>query len=232
MVSNENPITNVILLAHGSPDPRSAVCMEEFADVISNRLGIATHTAYLDHNSPSLQDIAKKIRDPNALVVPMLLSNAFHARFDVPKAAKISDLHNVLPPIGHPAQVLQELIQRAGKAAIIVAAGTSNVRAQEIFEVAVQSASWITGIRADHSYVTGKKDLLESKFSSFSEAGGGTVIPWIFAEGKLMDQILKEAASRNLIVEGNGICQEKIFIDHMVRVISGRCSTDQLVRQA
>ncbi|HEY4898863.1 MAG TPA: CbiX/SirB N-terminal domain-containing protein, partial [Candidatus Nanopelagicaceae bacterium] len=80
MASSENPITNIILLSHGSPDPRSAVRMEEFADAISNRLGIATHSAYLDHNSPSLQDVAATIRDPDALVVPMLLTTAFHAR--------------------------------------------------------------------------------------------------------------------------------------------------------
>ena len=213
-------VSNVILLAHGSPDPRSAMRMEEFAEVISNRLGITTHSAYLDHNSPSLQEIAVKIQDLNALVVPMLLSNAFHARFDVPKAAKLSGLHNVLPPIGHPAEVLQEFFRAVGVPIVVVAAGTSDLFAQTIFEDAVQSASQATGIRADHSYVTGKKDLLEEKFSNFSNIGGRAVIPWIFAEGKLMDQILNEAALQNLTVKGNGLCQEEVFIDHMVQVIS------------
>src|ERR1035437_271286 len=165
MSSSENLTTNAILLAHGSPDPRSAMRMEEFADVISKRLGIATHSAYLGHNSPSLQDVAAKIRDPDALVVPMLLTTAFHARFDVPKAAKMSGLHNVLPPIGHPVQVLQELIHRAGNPVMIVAVGTSNVSAQAVFEVAVQSASSVVGIKADHSYVTGKKDLIGGRKS-------------------------------------------------------------------
>jgi sirohydrochlorin ferrochelatase len=232
MTFSENPITNIILLAHGSPDSRSATRMEEFAEVISNRLGIATHSAYLGHNSPSLQDVASKIQDPDALVVPMLLTTAFHARFDVPKATKISGLHNVLPPIGHPAQVLQELIRQAGNPVLIVAVGTSSVSAQAVFEVAVQSASSVTGIRADHAYVTGKKDLIGAKFIDFVCDGGGSVIPWMFAEGKLMDRILVEATSRNLTVEGNGLCQENIFIDHMVRVISRRTSTDQFVRQA
>jgi len=232
MAFSENPITNVILLAHGSPDPRSAMRMEEFAGVISKRLGVATHSAYLDHNSPSLQDVSAKIRDPDALVVPMLLTTAFHARFDVPKAAKISGLHDVLPPIGHPDQVLQELIRRAGNRVMIVAVGTSNASAQAVFEVAVQSASWVTGIRADHAYVTGKKDLIGEKFGDFVNDGAGSVIPWMFAEGKLMDRIFAEAASQNLTVEGNGLCQENIFIDHMVRVISRRTSTDQFVRQA
>lgn len=213
-------VSNVIFLAHGSPDPRSAMRMEAFAEVISNRLGITTHSAYLDHNSPSLEEVATKIQDPDALVVPMLLSNAFHARFDVPKAAKLSGLHNLLPPIGHPTEVLQELFRRTGTSVIVVAAGTSNPSAQAAFEVAVQSASQTTGIRADHSYVTGKKDLLEPKFSNFAKSGGGTVIPWLFAEGKLLDQILIEAASRNLAVEGNGLCQEEVFIEHMARVIS------------
>ena len=213
-------VSNAILLAHGSPDPRSAMRMEEFADVISKRLGIATHSAYLDHNAPSLQEVAAKVQDPDALVVPMLLSNAFHARFDVPKAAKTSGLHNVLPPIGHPAQVLQELFQRAGNPVMIVAVGTSIAKAQAVFELAVQSASSVTGIKADHSYVTGKKDLIGAKFSDFVNGGGGSVIPWMFAEGKLMDQIRLEAELQNLSVEGNGLCQEEVFIDHMVRVIS------------
>src|ERR1035437_5527392 len=231
MAFSKNPITNVILLAHGSPDPRSATRMEEFAEVISDRLCIPTHSAYLDHNSPSLQDVAGKIQDPNALVVPMLLTTAFHARFDVPKAAKISGLHNVLPPVGHPTQVLQELIHRAGNPVMIVAVGTSNASAQAVFEVAVQSASSVVGIKADHSYVTGKKDLIGAKFSDFVNDGGGSVIPWMFAEGKLMDRQRKEAASQNLTVEGNGLCQEKIFIDHMVRVISGCAPTDRFEKQ-
>ena len=139
-------VSNVILLAHGSPDPRSAMCMEEFAEVISNRLGITTHSAYLDHNPPSLQEIAVTIQDPNALVVPMLLSNAFHARFDVPKAAKLSRFHNVLPPIGHPAEVLQELFRSVGAPVVVVAAGTSDLSAQAVFEGAVQTVSQATGI--------------------------------------------------------------------------------------
>ena len=149
MSASDKSITNIILLAHGSPDPRSAMHMEKFADVISHRLGIATHSAYLDHNFPSLQDVAVKIQDRDALVVPMLLSSAFHARFDVPKAAKISDLHNVLSPIGHPAGVLQELFRRAGKPVMVVAAGTSSVDAQSVFESAVQSSSLVTGVIAD-----------------------------------------------------------------------------------
>ena len=220
MASRNETLSNIIFLAHGSPDPRSAVSIKRFADLISDRLGIATHSAYLDHNAPMLQEVAVEIQDPNALVVPMLLSSAFHALFDLPKAAKISGFRNVLPPIGHPIEVLKTLFVAAGKSVMVVAAGTSSAQAQLLFEDAVHSVSKATGFEADHSYVTGKKDLIAPKFSDFARAGGGTVIPWLLAEGKLMDQILHEAASQNLAVEGNGLCQEEVFIEHMIRVIS------------
>ncbi len=221
---NESATSNIIFLAHGSPDPRSAECMEEFASVVSDQIGIPVHSAYLDHNFPTLQEISERIQDPHALVMPMLLSNAFHARFDLPKAAKSAGLQNVMPPIGHPTQVLQELLVRAQEPAIVVSVGTSNVCAQAVFEVAVQSASWQCGISADHAYVTGKKDLIKNKLDDYANSGGKTVIPWFLADGKLMDQIRVEADMRDLRVEGNGICREAIFVSHVVQKLKLVCS--------
>ncbi|MEI9907340.1 MAG: hypothetical protein WDO06_04975 [Actinomycetota bacterium] len=73
----------------------------------------------MDHNPPTLIEVAEAIKDPNALVVPMLLSKAFHAKFDVPKAMREAGLVNGLEPIGHPEHVLRELISRAKESVVV-----------------------------------------------------------------------------------------------------------------
>ena len=222
MSSQSEPLSKktFIFLSHGSPDARSALRMNEFSKLIGEKLGYAIHSAFLDHNEPSLATVAMQVQESSAYVLPMLLSNAFHARKDVPKAVKEAGLQNLLSPIGHPPQVLQNLLLRANQPSLFIAVGTTNSCAQAAFEIAVQSASWGTGIPAAHAYVTGKKDLLPTQLDTFKARGGGVVIPWMFAEGKLMDVLLRECAQRDISVEGRGLCLEEIFVEHLVERLS------------
>ena len=76
---------DIILLAHGSPDPRHARGVEALARrVRAAAQGRGVHEAYLDHHGPTPSDAAEQAG--HGVVVPVLLTPAYHARVDVPAA--------------------------------------------------------------------------------------------------------------------------------------------------
>jgi sirohydrochlorin ferrochelatase len=77
-------VTDVILAAHGSRDPRAAVDTAKLvAAVAAARPDYHVRAAYLDFTAPAL-GAALDGRDGPATVVPLLLTPAYHARVDVP----------------------------------------------------------------------------------------------------------------------------------------------------
>ncbi|GIG60804.1 hypothetical protein Lfu02_51760 [Longispora fulva] len=78
----------LVLLAHGSRDPRAAMTTEDLALAVSAaRPGLDVRVAYLDHAWPRpgevLADLAAS-GTPSAVVVPLLLTSAYHGTVDVP----------------------------------------------------------------------------------------------------------------------------------------------------
>ncbi|WP_416362122.1 sirohydrochlorin chelatase [Mycobacterium sp.] len=78
-------VTTLVLAAHGSADPRSAANARAVATQVTRmRPGLEVRPAFLDHNSPSLTDVLSRLDGP-AVVTPLLLADAYHARVDVPE---------------------------------------------------------------------------------------------------------------------------------------------------
>lgn len=80
----------LVALAHGSRDPRSAVTISALTDQIRvQRPGLRVEAAFLDHNEPDFQIIVDQLAAAGfdeIVVVPLLLSEAYHAKVDVPAA--------------------------------------------------------------------------------------------------------------------------------------------------
>ncbi|QIS10310.1 sirohydrochlorin chelatase [Nocardia arthritidis] len=78
----------LIAVAHGSRDPRSAATMAAVvADIAAARPGIDVRLAFLDLNAPSVDQVIDAVAaqgHTRAVVVPLLLGSAFHARVDLP----------------------------------------------------------------------------------------------------------------------------------------------------
>ncbi|GGG82264.1 sirohydrochlorin chelatase [Corynebacterium pelargi] len=70
----------LVTLAHGSRHPGADVA------TLSFQAG-AKAVAYLDFSEDTLAAVAKRLQE-HLVVVPLLFSNAFHARFDAPQAAR------------------------------------------------------------------------------------------------------------------------------------------------
>ncbi|OFT86582.1 sirohydrochlorin chelatase [Corynebacterium sp. HMSC29G08] len=77
-------MTALITLAHGSRHPRAAAGVEALTRAAAKRLGVHGQAAYLEFNEPLLIDAIRHIPEP-AIIVPLLFTDAFHARYDVPK---------------------------------------------------------------------------------------------------------------------------------------------------
>lgn len=75
----------LVAVAHGSRDPRAAATVEALLDEVRlARPGLPVRTAYLDHATPSLGQALSGL--DAAVVLPLLLTEAYHSRVDLPAA--------------------------------------------------------------------------------------------------------------------------------------------------
>lgn len=78
----------LVAVAHGSRDPRSAATVAALLDrVRAARPGTPARLAFLDLNAPSVGQVLDSVAatgETDAVVVPLLLGSAFHARVDLP----------------------------------------------------------------------------------------------------------------------------------------------------
>jgi sirohydrochlorin ferrochelatase len=91
----------LIALAHGSRDPRSARTVREIvAATKALRPDLKIEPAFLDHSRPDLDAVVDRLvarGHTEIVVVPLLLTEAYHARVDVPEVvAAAGDRHESL----------------------------------------------------------------------------------------------------------------------------------------
>ncbi|QIK76257.1 sirohydrochlorin chelatase [Nocardioides piscis] len=80
----------LVALAHGSRDPRSAATIKALvSEVKTMRPDLRIETAFLDLSKPSFDTVVDRLVKAGfdeIVVVPLLLTEAFHAKVDVPEA--------------------------------------------------------------------------------------------------------------------------------------------------
>jgi sirohydrochlorin ferrochelatase len=84
----------LVAVAHGSKDPRAAATVHALLGVVAARAragigagGIDVRAAFLDHCAPSLPAVLSSLDDGRArscVVVPLLLTAAYHSKSDIP----------------------------------------------------------------------------------------------------------------------------------------------------
>lgn len=78
---------SVLLVAHGSRDPRFATTVTGIRDAVRRgRPDVRVELAYLDLNAPLVGDVLDDLAaaDEPVTVVPLLLGDGYHSRFDLP----------------------------------------------------------------------------------------------------------------------------------------------------
>ncbi|KDN86201.1 sirohydrochlorin chelatase [Kitasatospora cheerisanensis] len=101
----------LLLLAHGSRDPRHAATVEALADAIrALRPELPVSTAYLDHCAPRIAQVAPRLAD--AIAVPLLLNRAFHAKHDIPAALRAAGSQVPVADVLGPSPLLLDALDR------------------------------------------------------------------------------------------------------------------------
>lgn len=201
-------MTTLVLAAHGSGDPRFAATMERITHGVRTRLpGVDVRLGYLGLNSPGVADVLAGCTG-RVLVAPLLLSNAFHSKVDLPAIVSNACAANPdvevrqLPPLGDDPRIVSALIGRLDQAGIratdgvvLTAVGSSDPTADEAVrartgELAVQLGTplvqtiFATRLGQDHSN-------LRQVLRSLRRGGARRVVvsPYFLSAGLLTERI-------------------------------------------
>jgi sirohydrochlorin ferrochelatase len=191
----------LVLVAHGSPDPRSAATVRRIA---ASSEGLP---AFLDFDEPaavpSLTDLADA-GHREVVLVPLLLTRAFHGRVDIPRvvaAAVAARPHlrvRLGAPVGDPlllSGLARDLPPCDG--VVLATAGTRDERARDGIEALARTQSIHSGIPWIPAYASAAKPDVAQAIAQLRARGARrvAVASYFIAEGKLHDRV-REAADR------------------------------------
>ncbi len=210
--------TPLVAVAHGSRDPRSASAIHALMDVVrAARPDVDVRTAFLDLSAPRIGDVLAGVHGDGhreAVVVPLLLGRAFHARVDVPGAVADAEQRNprlrvhVADVLGPDARLVEAAWRRLAEAGadpadpelgvILAGAGSSHAPANrlvtDVAERWARQTSW-AGVSA--AFAAAADPDLPSAVRALRARGARrfAVGSWFLAPGLLPDRVVGHARS-------------------------------------
>lgn len=202
----------LVLTAHGSADPRSAATAREIVACIRRlRPGLDARIAFCEQNAPNLREVLAAVRGGRAVVVPLLLADAYHARVDIP--AMISDSGadasraEVLGEDDRLIHVLRQRLEHAGVSrldprvgVLVTAVGSSRPTANERTATVAHELTLTTRWAAATAFATGPQPTLAEAADQL-RAGGATrlvIAPWFLAHGRITDRVKAFAETQGI----------------------------------
>ncbi|HZC52925.1 MAG TPA: sirohydrochlorin chelatase [Mycobacterium sp.] len=202
-------MTTLVVTAHGSRDPRSAANARAVADRVARlRPGLDVRLAFCELNSPSLVDVLNGLSGVReAVVTPLLLANAYHARVDIPGqiascAAGRGIAIRQAPVLGEDDRLVSLLRHRVAELGVsrfddrlgvaVVAIGSSdhaaNARTAEVARKLAIGTRWAGTTTA---FVTRPDTSPADAVRRLRRHGARRVVvaPWFLAPGLLPDRV-------------------------------------------
>ena len=189
-------MTALILLAHGSPDPRAAPCTHHVAERVQACWPEGqVIAAFIEHDEPRLDEAVRRLEvlgEDDIIIVPLLLSRAFHGRVDVPNAvAAVRETSSAAircaEVIGADEELLPAL-ERGLPAAVpvvLAVAGTNDAAAQQDLDRLAGAWSLQRGAPVIVGHASQASPDITAAIASF-----------VLFEGVLPDRIRAAAGSR------------------------------------
>lgn len=197
-------------VAHGSRDPRSAATVSALLDrVRALRPELDVRLAFLDLCAPRLDAVLATV--PRAVVVPLLLSRAFHADVDVPGAVARAvvarpDLDvTVADVLGPDPRLEVAALRRLAAAGVapedpgigVVLAAAGSQRDASNAAVATVARSWAarTRWRVVPAFACAAHPTVPDAVTALHATGARNVAlaPWFLAPGLLPDKVARLA---------------------------------------
>jgi sirohydrochlorin ferrochelatase len=214
--------TALVLTAHGSVDPRAAANTHAVADQIRLlRPSLEVLVAFCEKSTPNLLDVLTALDGP-AVVTPLLLANAYHARVDIPEIIAEAQAGSAQAGYAHPdilradtlgedprlvhvmRQRLDELnveLDRDDVGVLVVAVGSTHAEANAgtatLADAMAHGTRW-AGVRV--VYATGPAPSVADGIAELRHLGARRIAlaPWFIAGGRITDRVAAIAAAEGI----------------------------------
>jgi sirohydrochlorin ferrochelatase len=185
--------------------------VHELARTIARvRRGVDVRVAFCEQNSPNLRDVLASTGG-DAVVVPLLLADAYHARIDIPAMIDESGSRarqaDVLGEDDRLIAVLRQRLTHAGVSpldpdvgVVVTAVGSSrsqaNARTATVADYLVQHTNWT----ATTAFATGPRPTLAEAAEALRERGATRLViaPWFLAHGRITDRVADYARAHGI----------------------------------
>ncbi|TNY36509.1 sirohydrochlorin chelatase [Thermomonospora catenispora] len=209
----------LVAVAHGSRDPRAAATVESLLDAVrARRPGLPVHASFLDHAPPSPDRVLQGLDADAAVVLPLLLTAAYHSKIDLPGV--LAEVRTARPRLGlrtagtlgpHPLLIaaLERRLAEAGvrrgdpgTAVVLVAAGSSDPAANAVIWSMARGwreAGW-WGVIPAFASATGPSPA--EAVAALRDAGAPrvAVASYFLAPGHFADKVRAESLSAGATV--------------------------------
>jgi sirohydrochlorin ferrochelatase len=214
----------VVLVAHGSRDPRAGAATSSLAAAVARaHPEWDVHASYLDHAGPRPLDVLAGLSfrgHTRAVLVPLLFTAAYHGRVDVPavitaaRAAGLRigiDLADVLGPVpgtGSTGLLVEGLIRRLPTvdldAVVLAAAGTRDAAARGTVADVAAALGRRLGVPGLAAYASAAAPTPGAAVSALRAAGLERVgmAAYFVAPGLLHDVAVESAVSAGAVFAG------------------------------
>lgn len=204
----------LILTAHGSADPRSATVTHAVAGQVRlQRPILDVRVAFCEKNSPNLCDVLSAVPGP-AVVTPLLLASAYHARVDIPAMIAEAGVEvRQADTLGEDPRLVEVMRTRLAEAGVgehdrdlgvlVVAVGSSRPAANA--GTATLANALLDGTRwtATHvAYATGPQPSVSEGIERLRRQGASRVVlaPWFIAPGRITDRVAEIARTAGVLM--------------------------------
>ncbi len=208
-------MSTLVLTAHGSRDPRSAANAHALAArLMRMRPGLDVRQAFLELNAPNFVDVLTALPDSrHAVVGPLLLASAYHARLDIPEQISRAGASGIRQAdvLGGDDRLVSVLHERLAQiqvspfdgdlGVVVVAIGSSNnaVNARTA-RVAAKLAAGTRWAGAAIAFATRPEPSVPQAVRRLRRRGARRVViaPWFLAPGLITDRVSKYARDNGI----------------------------------
>ncbi|GIJ23232.1 sirohydrochlorin chelatase [Micromonospora lutea] len=231
----------LLLVAHGSRDPRAADATRALARAVAAaRPGTPVSASWLDHTEPDPTEALRGLAaagHSRAVLVPLLLTAAYHRRVDIPAAVAAAQrtgppirvrITDVLGPVGgevDPA-LLAGLRRRLGEAqpgrydaVVLAAAGTRDAAARGSVGRVAEALGSTLGAPARVSYASAAPPAVDAAVARLRARGARrvAVAAYFLAPGLFHDGVVTAARQAGAIAVAGPLTDAPELVDLVLR---------------